>query len=158
MTVTENDHLRNLSLLVLNPNGADEALQSISSYGEGDREQLLKIADSHHVTIRALDNLHDAARLHGNTDVAEWTLRAIETENCRLGTALSYLDSIVHELETNGCPVVVMKSLDHWPDIGNDLDLYTTADENRVVHVFTTRLRAEVEPRSWGDRLAQKWN
>jgi hypothetical protein len=76
----------------------------------------------------------------------------------RIGTALSYLSGIVHELETNGCPLVVMKSLDHWPDIGNDLDLYTTADERRVVDVFTKRLRAEVEPRSWGDRLAQKWN
>jgi hypothetical protein len=51
-----------------------------------------------------------------------------------------------------------MKSLDHWPDLGNDLDLYTTADEREVVRVFTQKLQAHIEPRSWGDRLANKWN
>ncbi len=51
-----------------------------------------------------------------------------------------------------------MKSLDHWPDLGNDLDLFTTADEKRVKQVMTARLGAKVEPRSWGDRLANKWN
>ncbi len=51
-----------------------------------------------------------------------------------------------------------MKSLDHWPDLGNDLDLYTTADEKRVVNIMLNRMGAHVEPRSWGDRLANKWN
>lgn len=158
MPVSEKEHIRALSQMVLNPFGTDETLVAISGYGEGDREKLLKFADSHHVTMRAFSVLHDIARRAGELGVATWALHAIERENSRICTALSYLGSIVHELETNGCPVVVMKSLDHWPDIGTDLDLYTTADEHRVVDVFTTRLRAEVEPRSWGDRLAQKWN
>jgi hypothetical protein len=51
-----------------------------------------------------------------------------------------------------------MKSLDHWPDLGNDLDLYTTGDEKRVKQVMVTRMAARVDPRSWGDRLANKWN
>ena len=57
-----------------------------------------------------------------------------------------------------GCPTTVMKSLDHWPDLGNDLDLYTTADEKQVTHIMITRLGAHIETRSWGDRLANKWN
>jgi hypothetical protein len=52
----------------------------------------------------------------------------------------------------------VIKTLDHWPDLGNDLDLYTTGDERAVVRTMTLRFKAHVEPRSWGDRLAQKWN
>jgi hypothetical protein len=158
MPVPEKDHIRLLSQLVLNPSNADLALAAVSLYGEGDREHILKIADSHHVTIRAMSVLHEVARRAGEQEIARWALAAIERENSRIGTALSFLGSVVHELESNGCPVVVMKSLDHWPDIGNDLDLYTTADERRVVDVFTNRLRAEIEPRSWGDRLAQKWN
>ena len=51
-----------------------------------------------------------------------------------------------------------MKSLDHWPDLGNDLDLFTTADEQRVVAVMTEKFGAQIESRSWGDRLANKWN
>jgi len=51
-----------------------------------------------------------------------------------------------------------MKSLDHWPDLGNDLDLYTTADERRVIHIMLNRMGAHIEARSWGDRLANKWN
>ena len=31
-----------------------------------------------------------------------------------------------------------MKSLDHWPDLGNDLDLYTTGDERQVIEVMLT--------------------
>jgi hypothetical protein len=51
-----------------------------------------------------------------------------------------------------------MKTLDHWPDLGNDLDLYTTAGAKQVCQVMTTRFHARIEPRSWGDRLANKWN
>ena len=44
------------------------------------------------------------------------------------------------------------------PDLGNDLDLYTTSDERSVNRVMLSRLGAHTEPRSWGDRLANKWN
>jgi hypothetical protein len=52
----------------------------------------------------------------------------------------------------------VIKSLDHWPDLGSDLDLYTDADSPRVVEVMRARFQAKLADRSWGDRLANKWN
>jgi hypothetical protein len=51
-----------------------------------------------------------------------------------------------------------MKSLDHFPDLGSDLDLYTTASSSRVISVMQTKFNAKLLPRSWGDRIAQKWN
>jgi hypothetical protein len=54
--------------------------------------------------------------------------------------------------------VSVIKSLDHWPDLGSDLDLYTTGDEQTVVYVMSREFNAHIEERSWGDRLANKWN
>jgi hypothetical protein len=54
--------------------------------------------------------------------------------------------------------VCVIKSLDHWPDLGSDLDLYTTGTPDQVVRVMHEKVKAKVEPRSWGDRLANKWN
>jgi len=53
---------------------------------------------------------------------------------------------------------VVMKSLDHWPDLGNDLDLFSPSSERGIVRVMRDKFQAQVEPRSWGDRLANKWN
>ncbi len=158
MPVSEKDHIRALSLLALAPERANEALEFVSALDESGREKLLSLADSHHVVIRALSVLHAEAQQAGNDRIAYWALKAIERETSRIGTAVSHLADICQQLEANGCPVVVMKSLDHWPDLGNDLDLYSTATESKVVEVFTTKLRAEVEPRSWGDRLAQKWN
>jgi hypothetical protein len=49
-------------------------------------------------------------------------------------------------------------SLDHWPVLGSDLDLYTSADERRITQVMRSEFSAEQEPRSWGDRLANKFN
>jgi len=158
MPVSEKDHIRALSLLALAPERANEALEFVSALDESGREKLLALAHSHHVVMRALSVLHETAKASGDERIAYWSLRAIERETTRIGTAVSYLADICQQLESNGCPVVVMKSLDHWPDLGNDLDLYSTASESKVVEVFTTKLRAEVEPRSWGDRLAQKWN
>jgi hypothetical protein len=59
---------------------------------------------------------------------------------------------------TGGCDVTVIKSLDHWPDLGSDLDLYTNADPSSIIRAFTRRFHAEISERSWGDRLAHKWN
>jgi hypothetical protein len=52
----------------------------------------------------------------------------------------------------------VIKSLDHWPDLGNDLDLYSNAPPDDVVAVMTKQFKARPDARSWGDRLAGKWN
>ncbi len=89
---------------------------------------------------------------------ATWAGQVIARQEQRIQNALPVLQRICSELENAGCPVTVMKSLDHWPDLGNDLDLYTTGDEKRVSQVMVTRMGAQTDPRSWGDRLANKWN
>jgi hypothetical protein len=48
----------------------------------------------------------------------------------------------------------VIKSLDHWPDLGSDLDLYTNANFGRRIELMKRRFDAQIAPRSWGDRLA----
>src|SRR5258708_5868356 len=62
-----------------------------------------------------------------------------------------------HALEEAG-KVVVIKSLDHWPDLGSDLDLYADAEGGEVAATMRRRFKAELAERSWGDRLANKWN
>src|SRR5262249_38637731 len=60
--------------------------------------------------------------------------------------------------EDSGCPICVIKSLDHWPDLGSDLDLYTSGSPGQVGRIMRQKLQAQEEPRSWGDKLANKWN
>ncbi len=52
----------------------------------------------------------------------------------------------------------MIKSLDHWPDLGSDLDLYTNAAPETIIQLMARRFRGSMAVRSWGDRLACKWN
>ena len=49
-----------------------------------------------------------------------------------------------------------MKTLDHWPDFGNDLDLITMADERRVRDLVLGRFDSRPLTRTVGDHLAHK--
>lgn len=141
--------------LTLVPDGATPAVNYVAQLDGAGRARLLSLAQSNHVVVRAFQRL---AQDPSNTELAEWANGAIAEERKRVDNALTFLHHICEELERGGCATTVMKSLDHWPDLGSDLDLYTTADERRVVHVMLNRVAAHIEPRSWGDRLANKWN
>src|SRR5512146_2044423 len=149
------DHLQALALLTLNPASSQAAVDHIARLTPQQRGELLSLADAHHGVIRALS----AVRAQAPSDeLRSWTESAICAERERIRSALPTLESVWRELDAAGAPVVVMKSLDHWPDLGNDLDLYTTGDEQTVIRVMVDRFAARVEPQSWGDRLACKWN
>jgi hypothetical protein len=50
----------------------------------------------------------------------------------------------------------VMKTLDHWPDFGSDLDLITMGDKTRVLHLLKSVLGGRRCMRTLADRLAHK--
>lgn len=141
--------------LTLAPANSAEALEYVAALNEVDRKQLLALAEANHVVVRAFRAIQQGT---GNAGLTEWASDVLAQEQRRIENALTFLHHICDELERGGCAVTVMKSLDHWPDFGSDLDLYTTADERCVVQVMLTRMGAHIEPRSWGDRLANKWN
>ena len=118
----------------------------------------LEVADVHHVLVRALDALQLSPAENTNSGLSSRFEAALTKERTRIARALGVLKSICRELESAGCSALVIKSLDHWPDLGSDLDLYTGGSEDLVVSTMTRRFSAELLPRSWGDRLAHKWN
>lgn len=159
----ENDHLHALLQLTLDPHNAAEGIAYVRGLDAAGVEELLSLADSHHVVLRALAPVLETAqdgesRGNGSAGVLARLAEAEAAERRRIAVALPYLHEVCRELEAAGCPTTVMKSLDHWPDLGNDLDLYTTAPERQVVKVMVEQFNARIEARSWGDRLAQKWN
>jgi hypothetical protein len=119
---------------------------------------LVTLANLNHVIVRALTVLVNIFCETGDKTRVEWAQSALATERARIENAVRFLNDICSALESNGHDAAVIKSLDHWPDLGSDLDLYTDADANDITPLMRRCFAAEIAPRSWGDRLANKWN
>jgi hypothetical protein len=155
-----------LSRLLLVPRDGDhsspskiEALNSdVRSISREEFDDLLTLASSNHVVVRGLEAFLDITCEAKDYIRAEWAITAIASERARIETALTYLHDICTAIENERYSVAVIKSLDHWPDVGSDLDLYTNADSGGISKLLEERFHAQIAPPSWGDRLARKWN
>jgi hypothetical protein len=116
------------------------------------------LAELNHVVMRGMAIFLDIVRSAGDPIRAQWALDALSAEEDRINNAIPFLHDICRAFEEHGHDVAVIKSLDHWPDLGSDLDLYTNAKPEEVIKLMTRRFNARVSARSWGDRLACKWN
>jgi hypothetical protein len=148
-----------LSTLLLAADG-DLRLERISviaaNYTDADLTRLWTLASSNHVILRGFPDLHRVMAANGSEHV-EWIENAMASERARIQHALTHLVPICQALEEAG-DVIVIKSLDHWPDLGSDLDLYTSAEGADVAAIMNRRFQARLAERSWGDKLANKWN
>lgn len=157
----QNQHFHQLSQLLLAPDDSaaqHEAVKWFSSLAEAERARVLETADTHHVIVRAFRVLQKRAGPHGDEGLAQWAAAAVEAERDRAQKAVTFLNTICDALATTGRSALVIKSLEHWPDLGSDLDLLALCDDQTVVGIMTKRFHATVLDRSWGDRLAHKWN
>jgi hypothetical protein len=150
------DSTQGLTLLSRLLVAADANSSDLTAFASEDFRELWRLAMSHHVIVRAFPKL-DEILVESGDGRAEWVEQELAKERSRIALALSFLSPICRELETAG-DVVVIKSLDHWPDLGSDLDLYTNAEGAAVVAIMRERFKAQLAERSWGDRLANKWN
>jgi hypothetical protein len=141
-----------------NLEGIASDLEYVAGLGEQEFSEFLHLADIHHVTVRALQVLQKAAAAQANAAMVERCEIVLAAERGRIAHAIGFLAPICEALEAAGASTSVIKSLDHWPDLGSDLDLYTSGEASTVTQVMTEQFKAEPEARSWGDRLAGKWN
>ena len=140
----------------LAPDWAPEIARTVALYARQDFGELWSLATSHHGILRAFPALHQVMMAQEKQE-SQWCENVMLKERARIELALSFLSPICKALGEVG-DVVVIKSLDHWPDLGSDLDLYTNASSAEVVATMRQRFDASLEERSWGDRLANKWN
>lgn len=124
----------------------------------GSWDKLLGLAHSHHVIVRWLRALQMSTVENAEPAISEHAAGALSRERERIDKAMLFLSAICDELRSAGQNPVVIKSLDHWPDLGNDLDLLTCAEPRDVIHTMRRCFEARPIERSWGDRLANKWN
>lgn len=154
----ENQYIDAFLKLTLRPSAASDLFPLLSSLTLEQRQDFVELADSNHVVIRAFEVLNRVAGNRGNSDIQAWAVEVLSKERARITNAFNQLEPICNALEEAGCPTVVMKTLDHWPDLGNDLDLVSTGAKTKILDVFTRQFGAKIEARSWGDRLSCKWN
>ena len=152
LLVTPRDHDRS----PLSP--TEELKTELRAISRPEFDELAALANSNHVIIRGLEIFLDAIKETGDQMRAEWAESALKAEKTRIATALEFLGEICTAFEVDNYDVAVIKSLDHWPDLGSDLDLYTNAQPQDVVRMMKRRFDAQIAERSWGDRLAHKWN
>jgi hypothetical protein len=135
----------------------DPVVSRLQHMSQGELSDFLRFAEMQRVylrTLRLLEQL-DAADAQPHFDGLEDLAQA---EQRKIEHALAALDKVVRALEKTGHSPIVIKTLDHWPDIGSDLDLFTAASEADTVRMMSSELHGEPQPQSWGDRLAHKWN
>jgi len=151
------EHLAALSALTFAPS-SDTGVNYVRGLKDSQRAELLALAQSNHVVLRAFKPLLDRHGASCPADLRQFCQQVTSDERNRIGGALPVLHEICHEFQDAGYPLVVIKTLDHWPDFGNDIDLYTPADEGLVRRIFQEKFNAGLVSRSWGDHLANKWN
>lgn len=138
--------------------GSDEVLRAMLDINSKDLADVIRLANKHHVVLRALEPLCALMTVAGRDTQAAQLDQIIRAERARIEAALAFLESIVEGFRAEGYPLTVMKSLDHWPDLGSDLDLFAGAKPEDVVRTMCDRFGAKLESRSLGDRMANKWN
>ncbi len=121
-------------------------------------DSLLEVASSNHVLVRGLELMLEKFRYANDLIRSEWVQTALDIEYSRIMTAIPFLHNISTAFKNEGYEITVIKSLDHWPDLGSDLDLYTGTQPEDAIKLMQMRFDAQTAPRSWGDRLAGKWN
>jgi hypothetical protein len=121
-------------------------------------DDVLSFAHSNHVVVRGLERLLALARVEQSVDWFQAAERALSSERARIATALYRLHEVCAAFQNRGYAVMVIKTLDHWPDFGSDMDLFTNAQPQEVSRLMAECFSARIAPRSWGDHLANKWN
>src|SRR5215468_5189836 len=144
--------------LTLRPTAAADVFPLIASLNPRQRQDVVELADSNHVVIRVFEVINRVAGNRGLSEIQAWAMSVLTAERARIANALTHLYKVCEALESAGCSIAVMKTLDLWPDLGNDLDLVSTGDRRTILKVFTGAFGAKIAARSWGDRLANKWN
>ncbi len=121
-------------------------------------DDILALAHLNHVIVRWLEMFLNLAREEQSLAWFQLADSALSSEKARIAAALNSLHEVCAAFQNRGHVVMVIKTLDHWPDFGSDMDLFTTAQPNEVFVLMTECFNARLAPRSWGDHLANKWN
>lgn len=131
-------------------------LEFVWGLGDEERGAFLAIAEVHRVLLRCLRALKNCAQTC-STELPGWVSPILGEEERKAHVSIAKLALVCRELSAAGVPVVVIKSLDHWPDLGGDFDVYAAGQASDIERLMCEKFHAVAQAQSWADRLAGKW-
>ncbi len=135
-----------------------QAISRLQRMSQQEWSDFLHFAELQRVYLRTLRLLEKWSAVGAFTPPFDDLHDLEQREHRQVEDALASLNDVVRALELTGHTPLVIKTLDHWPDIGSDLDLFINASQHDTVRAMRSELQAEPQSQSWGDRLAHKWN
>jgi hypothetical protein len=82
----------------------------------------------------------------------------LEAEKARVTRNIEFLKRIKEALEREQCDYVVMKSLDNYPDLGRDWDLFILDKKEKVLGILTQQFGGNIARPVLSERLGDKTN
>src|SRR5579871_1877796 len=110
---SEKQVIQALSSLVLKPQSAQGPIRYLSTLSDANLSDVRGMAESHHVVVRAFTLVRDQAGDLGFRTLGNWAAQILTEEHARIDNAVARLNEVVSTLQSSGCALVVMKSLDH---------------------------------------------
>lgn len=152
-----------LSRLLLQPANRDQRYllhsdAALLMHSRDEFDDVLALAHLNHVVVRWLELFLKQARREQNLEWFQLADSSLSSEKARIIAAINVLHEVCAAFQARGYEVMVIKTLDHWPDFGSDMDLFTNAQPDEVFVLMAECFNAHLAPRSWGDHLANKWN
>lgn len=148
--------LHRLSSLALSPSGSHTYDYDFCiGLNEKQRQEFLDTASTHRIVVRSFQALINHAKTSG-VRIPSWIAHGSTQAEQSAIRNISALANVCTQLTSAGFPNVVIKSLDHWPDLGNDFDIYATGSEKEICALMERSFTAEAKAQSWSDRLACK--
>ncbi|HEX4783181.1 MAG TPA: hypothetical protein VH350_02500 [Candidatus Sulfotelmatobacter sp.] len=135
-----------------------QAISRLQRMSKQEWSEFLHFAELQRVYLRTLRLLEKWSAVGAFTPPFDYLHDLEQREHRQVEDALTALNSVARALDLTGHTPLVIKTLDHWPDIGSDLDLFINASQHDTVRAMRSELQAEPQEQSWGDRLAHKWN
>lgn len=117
-------------------------------------EDILSVLKKNRITVRWLRKMKDTFSAERKKQINS----ILQEEATRLNQALEIIDKVSKEFKKRNLSIIVIKTLDNYPDLGHDLDLYTNAPINEVDDILLNLFKAELDQPSFSEKLAQKRN
>jgi len=93
-----------------------------------------------------------------NEEIKNKIAPIIDKEKIRLKKAIEGIGKVTREFNKRGYHLLVIKTLDNYPDLGHDIDLYTDAPIVDIDEIFINKFKAKLQPPTFADRLSRKRN
>lgn len=119
-----------------------------------DFDEFIEVLNKNRMRVRCLNKLtpyfDDGFRIK-----ADYILQERKEKSRR---AIEIIGKITQGFDKSGLRLLVIKTLDNYPDLGQDIDLYTDANIKDVDEILINKFKAKLKTPTLADRVSQKRN